>query len=863
MKKSKYRQITSALLSNVWAILPEKLDEISAFLELKASGVMFTPEDIAARVGQSQSLPPIFTEAPPKNLAVIECSGTIAQKVTWLSEFSGGASTELMGKQLDAALADDSVETVLFCFDTPGGTVTGVEELATKIYQGRDRKKIIGFGSGSAVASAGIWLASACTELVLTPSLTDCGSIGVLQVHRDRSDGKTIILRTAPNKALVNSFEKLTPKAKAFHLAKMQKVHERFVADVARNLGVTAEHVEKEFGNGGTMTARDAVEVGLAHRVMSADELFEELGASLSSDVSISLVPINEKDATAMTPKVKLALIRAGLCLASAPAADFEAALKIHCEAEGLKVDASEEVLLKSFLAKQPERKEEPAKKPEKKAEQVSSELVSAIGHDDIRAMISVCDGIPDGEKFSVLSEISAKVEAGDITTMTGVQNAIQDHKKAASKPAGSAVSAQVTAAASDKLVDAGVTAILVAEYGTGSDGPKEFISAQNNNRASEFKPDVADGDNRLRTITGLGRVILESSGFDGAKVSRLSNEEVVRVMCGAHPADVGLGAWVDGPAYNTTGLFRGVLANSKQTVARKEYRETEVSYTKWATRGAPFTDFEKRKIKALGSLTDPQVVPEDGEFEEQTIIGAESEEVQLHVWGGIFSHTWQMMLADDLRFFVGVERKMVRRLRRKQDVLATLVLLDNPTMGDGNSLFDDTNHSNDETVATAADLFTEATIKAVRKKLIYQQGVGADENPDYENDSDPLGFKPHFLLHPPELTEAAAKYITSRTASGQSNPEVINPHLNLFKGGHLELERLGAECRGGVDDQYFVTADPRDAEAISYHFFQNNDAPRIEVAEAFSSLAFRTRVWVPFGVSAKDWRGIVRVRVS
>jgi len=199
----------------------------------------------------------------------------------------------------------------------------------------------------------------------------------------------------------------------------------------------------------------------------------------------------------------------------------------------------------------------------------------------------------------------------------------------------------------------------------------------------------------------------------------------------------------------------------------------------------------------------------------------------------------------------------MVRKLRRKQDLLVSGVLRDNPLMGDGKSLFH-TGHNNIVDVTATSDLFTQATIAAARLALRKQKPVGASENLDLADDGEPIGLMPYAALVPPDLGEAAWVYFNSASQAGQSNPEIKNPHRSLLnRGGVMELDRLTDAT------SWYMTADPQDVEFISYHYLNNNDAPRIDLAESFTSLSYKTRVWVPFGTSAKDYRGGVWIAVT
>lgn len=850
----KYRRILSAVYGEVWGILPEKLEAIVDMLELRSDGRVFSDDEIKTRISSAFPVAQVETQEAP-GIAVLSLNGTITQRTTWMSEFSGGTSTEMFGKAFDKAIADPSVKRILIDVDSPGGSVTGVEELAAKIFAARGSKPITAFASGGQIASAAYWISCAADEIVATPSCSAIGSIGVIQVHqvKQNADTTTTVIRSVPNKADVNSHEKLTESAMKNLTDKIQSIHNVFESSVAKYRGVDVKTVQSDYGQGRTFASREALKAGMIDRIATLDELLAEWGASpqTNEDVEVDVIPLKVSERIEdmkLTPKIQLALVRAQLVRAGSEEKEFQAALDLHCKAEGIAESATEEAVVASFT-----KSHAPTGSTVATFVQ-STELRSAISDGDVSAVIRLAGNVGDSERFALHTEIMDKISAGDLTTMKGVRELVGKHKSDASVLAGAvAGDMKFGKAEADKIVDQIVSAITIDAY-AGQDRSELSIVTSEGNRAIAAA-DVGN-DARMGSPIGIARMIIERNPAIGAKAHQLSNEDIARITCGAPLADFGIGSYADGPAFNTTGLFRAVLNNSKNTVARKEYADTEVMYTKWASRGRAITNFDQHTIKALGSMTDPRAVPENGEFEEQTILGAESEKVRLNIWGGIFSNSFQMMLSDDLGFFVAVEKKMVRKLRRKQDLIVSGVLKDNPTMGDGIPLFH-TSHNNVVDVTAAGDLFTQATIALARIALRRQKPVGAVENVDLGDDGEPIGLTPYAALVPPELGESAWVYFNSASQAGQSNPQIKNPHSSLLnRGGVLELDRLTAT------DVWYMTADPADVEFVSYHFLNNNDAPRIDVSEAFGSLSYKTRVWVPFGTSAKDYRGAVKIFV-
>lgn len=851
----KYRNIVRAVHNSDWAILPEKMEQIEALLELRATGMNLTDEQIRERSGLFHQTPEPDSSIP--GVAVIYAHGVVSQRMNFFTRFSGGTSTELLTKQFDRAMSDDSVKTIVLDIDSPGGAVTGTEELAEKIFNARGQgKKLISFGSGPYVASAAYWIAAACDEFHVTPSCTDIGSIGVIRMLRKQdSDGVTIFRSSgATAKSRLNPYEDLSEETVKATTERMDLIEGKFHAAVMKYRGMSAEEFKANYGNGATFIANVALERGLVDKLQTREELLSSLGAvEASEEIEIEILPITQKESSSMklTPKIKAALVKSGFGVTAISSDDeFVAALRLHAESEGLKTEAPEEQILESLGVK-------PKVTPRQSGSPVVESAGLELSTSDITSLLQIAETIPADRKFELHSEIMDKIEAGEVSSLRDVREIIQKEKVGTSQALGGGnIDAAVTASEADKVMDQATLGILSAEYGDAI--PEQMHSAASGNQLVASSSISRTSDARFRSIEGMGRVMLASAGMSEQQVRQLAKEDVLQIICGKSPADFGIGSYAAGPgSFNTTGMFRGILANSKRTVARAEYSSTEVQYTRWASRGKAINDFEEHTIKGLGSLTDPKVVPEDGEFEEQTFVGQEAEKTKLHVWGGIFSNTWQMMLSDDLAFFVGVERKLVRKLRQKQDVVCAVVLVDNPKMGDGKKMF----HADHKNIVTAGagNLFTKETISKARKLLKLQTGI---VDGDASRDQDPLGLTPYGALTPVELTDNALEYFNSVAKAGQDNPNVTNVHRTLLnRGGIMEIDRMSADFSGGSDKRWIMTADPRDVEWISYHFLFNQDAPRVDVQESFDRLGVRTRVWVPFGVSAKDFRGAVEIK--
>jgi HK97 family phage major capsid protein len=279
------RRIMHAASSMPWAILPEKLEAIFSVLTLRASGGRVSDDDIAIAAASNRK-PAARTSGA---IAVIPVYGVLSQRMDMMSDMSGGTSTESLAKAFDQAMADPDVGAVVFDIDSPGGTVQGIQELATKIASARGTKPIKAV-SNALCASAAYWIASACDDITVTPS-GSVGSIGVFMVHCDTSgmdaaEGvKYTMVSAGKYKTEANQYEPLSDEARASLQGQVDQFYEMFVGSVAKNRGVSASAVKSGYGEGRVLLAKEAVKAGMADKVATLDQVLSSLGASRGTAV--------------------------------------------------------------------------------------------------------------------------------------------------------------------------------------------------------------------------------------------------------------------------------------------------------------------------------------------------------------------------------------------------------------------------------------------------------------------------------------------------------------------------------------------------------------------------------------------------
>jgi len=267
-----------------WLMLPDALDNLLAIADRQND-----LEALETRLGKQLDNSRTVTQRG--NVAVIPVTGPIFRYASFFTRISGATSTGTIATDLQAALDNSAIKSIVLNIDSPGGEANGINELADMIYAARDKKRIVAYVGGSG-ASAAYWIASAASEVVVDATAL-VGSIGValnVSVSKEQDGKKSyeIVSGTAPNKR--PNIE--TDEGRAEITKTVDSLANVFLSKVARNLNVSADKVPEMGGHGGLKVGAEAVESGLAHRVGSLESIIAELAGPASNPPRKPLVTI-------------------------------------------------------------------------------------------------------------------------------------------------------------------------------------------------------------------------------------------------------------------------------------------------------------------------------------------------------------------------------------------------------------------------------------------------------------------------------------------------------------------------------------------------------------------------------------------
>ncbi|MCR4333087.1 MAG: S49 family peptidase [Sulfuricaulis sp.] len=198
----------------------------------------------------------------------------------------GGTSSVLTRQALRTARADPDVFGAMMAVDSPGGTVAGIDELASEI-RAFDQVKPLHVHAEGMMASAALW-AGVQGRRVTASRMTDVGSIGVVGVVEDTSAanekaGRRVYVMTntgATLKAAGTEGTQITAEHLAYFQGRVDDIAEQFKAEIMnrRQMGAVAY---RSVASGRTWAAPEAKTLGLIDAVETRDQAMSALRAEV------------------------------------------------------------------------------------------------------------------------------------------------------------------------------------------------------------------------------------------------------------------------------------------------------------------------------------------------------------------------------------------------------------------------------------------------------------------------------------------------------------------------------------------------------------------------------------------------------
>ena len=210
-------------------------------------------------------------------VALVDVKGRLTNKDNPYNKYYGLVSYN----QIRAAVVkgvDAGASAVMFCYDTPGGAVSGMASLASFI----DALDIPTISyTDATMASAGLFLGLA-SDHVIADSMAETGSVGVVMSVMDYSASmkkegvEAHIFRSGHLKQVGNPMEPLSKEGKAYLQSQVMVYAEKFFDYTAKCRKTTRAQLESAgILTGRTFIGEESLAAGLVDRIASFEEALD------------------------------------------------------------------------------------------------------------------------------------------------------------------------------------------------------------------------------------------------------------------------------------------------------------------------------------------------------------------------------------------------------------------------------------------------------------------------------------------------------------------------------------------------------------------------------------------------------------
>ena len=298
---------------------------------------------------------------------------------------------------------------------------------------------------------------------------------------------------------------------------------------------------------------------------------------------------------------------------------------------------------------------------------------------------------------------------------------------------------------------------------------------------------------------------------------------------------------------FNPTALFPSIL----DTVINKAYVEghknVEVTFDRFTKKGS-LSDFKvSTGSYLLGPAGEFDEIPEGGELKHDKLSDDKLPSRQLKTYGKQFTLTRQAFINDDIGLITRVPAKYAASARKTINKQVYKILVSNPTIYDGVTLF----HSTHKNVLTTGTGVTQAAVQAMILALQTQT----------DQFGEAIIIRPAKLVVPVGMSFDFFSLFNSETISSVGNTQAKNP-LYRYRNSIeiIEDPTINVLC-GGFGNQmpWFLIGATEDTDFIQVDYLNGQEVPTIRRGDKAGQLGFIWDIYLDWGVSVMDFRGAVK----
>ena len=297
---------------------------------------------------------------------------------------------------------------------------------------------------------------------------------------------------------------------------------------------------------------------------------------------------------------------------------------------------------------------------------------------------------------------------------------------------------------------------------------------------------------------------------------------------------------------FNPTASFPAILDNAIKKAIVHQYQHVPTTFQLWTSKGS-VTDFKPTKDHSYlaGGAGEFQLVGENGELKHDTPKTDLLPQRKIDTYGRQFSMSRQAFINDDIGFITEIPGLYAGSAKRTINKQVYKILVNNPAIFDGVALFNDA-HGN--LISTGSKPSNEA-IQALMLKMLLQ--------------TDPFGeaimVQPATIIVPVGYKFLMTTIMTSPTLNTEGNTQAVNP-LYQYKDQIQVVEDGTINALAGTNAApWFMAGDPSYAKSLQVDYLNGQETPTIRRSEVPGQLGYVWDIWLDWGITAVDFRGIAK----
>lgn len=298
---------------------------------------------------------------------------------------------------------------------------------------------------------------------------------------------------------------------------------------------------------------------------------------------------------------------------------------------------------------------------------------------------------------------------------------------------------------------------------------------------------------------------------------------------------------------FNPTAAFPAILDNAINKAYVEGHRTVAVTFDQWTRKGS-LKDFKTADNNYLaGPVGEFLEVPEGGEIKHDVWGDEKRPTRKLKTYGRQFTLTRQAFINDDIDLVTRIPAKYAASARKTINKQCYQILVNNPAIYDGTSLFSSA-HGNLVTTGTG---ITQASMQAMILAL--------------QNQVDEFGeaiiVRPAIIIVPSGMAFDIYTLFNSPTINTEGNTQAVNP---LYRYANqiqvIEDPTINVLCGGfGQQMPWFLLGNKDDTEFMEVDYLNGQEIPTIRRMETPGTLGFVWDIYLDWGVSVMDYRGAIK----